>query len=41
MLKSVNTKPDIFKVLTDQGNTNHNTEIIIELSENDIRAPVT
>lgn len=40
MLKSVNTKPDIFKVLNDQGNMNHNNKMITELSENDIRAPV-
>lgn len=40
MLKSVNTKPDVFKGLTDQGNMNHNTEIVTELSGNDMRAPV-
>lgn len=40
MLKSVNTKPDIFKVLNDRGNMNHNVKMITELSENDIRAPV-
>lgn len=41
MLKSINTKPDTFKGLTDHGNMNHNTDIICELSENDIRVPVT